>query len=122
MRSGGVVAKTVKWVMMGSILCGVAAAIGLAHASVFAILDDIPRRWTPTTVKLRILNVIRAALCALIVCTYAWFELNNREWWFSIVAAWFVYLWVRLRRFLPRTDSPVSPTEATSEPEALAAP
>jgi hypothetical protein len=113
LSSGQAVARVVKWAVTGSILLGVAAAIGLAHACVFAILEDVPRRWDLTRSQLRWLNVARSAVCALIVCTYAWFELNNREWWFSILAAWFVFIWMRLRVLLPQADDAVLQAQGT---------
>jgi hypothetical protein len=99
------IGKTVNGAIIIAILGGVAAAVGLAHASVFAILDDVSRRWSLTKFKRVVVAAARIALCAVIVCAYVWFELANRDWWFSIAAAWFAYVWVKLRHLLPSADS-----------------
>ena len=99
-------ARYVDTALRGAIIGGCAAAVGLAHACVFALLDDVPKRWQLAKVKRLTVTAGRISLCVVIVCAYVWFELQNRDWRFSIAAAWFAYIWVKLRGFLPSGDPP----------------
>jgi hypothetical protein len=103
--SSSVLSRVVNRIFTGTVLLGVAAAVGLAHGSVFAILDEIPKHRQLADSGKRNLLLAQIALCLVIFLTYLWFELQNSDWWFASAAAWFAYAAVKLRKYLPGPDS-----------------